>query len=226
MKAKHTVKAAVSVVDETRTGRRSNVVLPTGQPNLPVCAIGPCGTDTGRSKHRYRVTARYWEDGRATDICSEVTLSLHVEKPSSSFYNWGMAEAAEFQDTLQKYNTLTDFMSSQKKPPNFILIILAASESVGLRITDICCSNLMLIPFWTLTFINWRLFVIRVKERDGAFHSRRQTRGRHALGGIQQVPRADTIHSHTPRGNVPSAVTKWEEKKRERNKNPFWWLFL
>lgn len=56
VKAKHTVKAAISIVVETRTGQRINVALPTGHPNLPVCSTGLCGTNTGRSKHRYRVT--------------------------------------------------------------------------------------------------------------------------------------------------------------------------
>lgn len=115
VKAKHTVKAATCIVVETGIGQRINV-RSTEHPNLPVCSTGPCGTDTGRSKHRYRVATGCWIDGRATDIWPEISVCLLVESSASSFYNWGMPEAAGFQDILQKYDTLTDFMSSQKSP--------------------------------------------------------------------------------------------------------------
>lgn len=172
-----------------------------------------------RSKHIYRVTTGYWVDSSNWD--------QHVEESSSSslFYNWDRTEDAGFQDTLQKYDMLTDIMNSQP-PGNFIHITLAAWGSVGLLITDLCCSNLLLTPLWMLMFINWRSFVIRVKERNGAFHS--------GLGHEAGMPgyriaghtHADTIQSHTPRSNIPSAVTKWVGKKKERNKNPLWWLLI
>lgn len=38
VEAKHTVKAAISIVFETRPGQRINVVLPTGH---PICQFAP-----------------------------------------------------------------------------------------------------------------------------------------------------------------------------------------
>lgn len=94
-----------------------------------------------------------------------------------------MTEAAEFQDTLQKYDTLTGFMSSQKKKKNFFHITLTASGSVGLLITDLC---------YSIMDVNVHGLTLICHQGDGERWSLSQEPGMPWVTG-QRVTQADTL---------------------------------